>query len=56
MYKFSFDKTVADDDSVFKDEKGDKIIFACDNLTLNFIKGATVDFEQDMMRNAFYVF
>jgi len=43
VYKFSFDSNATEDDSVFKID--DKIIFACDNLTLNFVKGATVDFE-----------
>lgn len=43
MYKFSFDANITEDDSVY--QMDDKIIFACDNLTLNFVKGATVDFE-----------
>lgn len=43
VYKFSFDSNITEDDSAYKMD--DKIIFACDNLTLNFVKGATVDFE-----------
>ncbi|KAL4426761.1 hypothetical protein ABPG74_006539 [Tetrahymena malaccensis] len=53
-YKFQFDNSVTDDDSVYK-ENENKILFVCDNLTLNFIKGATVDYESDMMKSAFYV-
>lgn len=45
---------MTEEDSVYK-EKEDKIIFVCDNLTLNFVKGATVDYESDMMRSSFYV-
>ena len=53
VYKFSFDSNITEDDSAYQID--DKIIFACDNLTLNFVKGATVDFEQSMMRSSFYV-
>lgn len=51
-YKFSFDGEVNEDDFVYK-SVDDKVIFACDGLTLNFVKGATLTFETDMMRSAF---
>lgn len=54
MYKFSFDEALAEEDYVYK-TPAEKILFACDALTLNFVKGATLDHESEMMRSAFFV-
>lgn len=54
MYKFSFDEAIGEDDFVYK-TPAEKILFACDSLTLNFVKGATLDHESEMMRSSFFV-
>ncbi|KRX05903.1 Ribonuclease H-like domain [Pseudocohnilembus persalinus] len=53
VYKFKFDKDLEDTDAVYKQD--DRVVFACDELTLKFVQGCVIDFETSMMRSAFYV-
>lgn len=52
QYKFSLDSKVSADDIVFEKD-GARVV--CDNVSLGFVKGATVEFEQTLMRSAFVV-
>eukprot|EP00803_Ostreobium_quekettii_P000245 evm.model.scf_77.4 EVM.evm.TU.scf_77.4 scf_77:77135-81546(-) len=52
QYKFSLDDKVTDDDRVF--EK-DGVRVVCDSLSLDFLKGSTVEYSSDLMRSAFQV-
>lgn len=42
-----------DDDFVLKEEE--KVIMAVDEITLKFVNGCVVDYEDKMIRAAFYV-
>ena len=53
VYKFKFDNSVQEEDHVFK--QNENILFAVDGLSLKFVQGCTIDFEIDMMRQAFQV-
>ncbi|KAF7201896.1 iron-sulfur cluster assembly 2 homolog, mitochondrial isoform X1 [Nothobranchius furzeri] len=52
QYKFSVDSTKKDDDRVFE-EGGVGVIV--DQESLEFLKGATVDFTQELIRSTFQV-
>lgn len=50
QYKFELDKTIAKDDCVFE-KRGVRIVV--DTISLDYVKGSTVDFEQQLIRAAF---
>lgn len=50
QYKFELDKTIAKDDCIFE-KQGVKIVV--DTISLDFVKGSTVDYEQQLIRAAF---
>lgn len=50
QYKFELDTTVANDDCVFEKE-GVRIVV--DTTSLDYVKGSTVDYEQQLIRAAF---
>ncbi|GAB4821281.1 hypothetical protein N2152v2_008327 [Parachlorella kessleri] len=52
QYEFSLDEVPKEDDRVFE---RDGIRVVCDNLSLEFLRGATIDYESDLMRSAFVV-
>lgn len=52
QYKIALDNTINEDDRVFE-EDGVKVV--CDPVSMEFLKGATVDFEDTLMRSAFQV-
>ncbi|KHN77462.1 Iron-sulfur cluster assembly 2 -like protein, mitochondrial [Toxocara canis] len=51
-YKMKLDHTYNDDDLVFE-KNGAKIVV--DKMSLDFMKGATLDYAEDLMRSAFRV-
>ncbi|XP_075475236.1 uncharacterized protein LOC142505982 isoform X3 [Primulina tabacum] len=50
QYKFSLDDTINDDDRVFEQD-GVKVVV--DQISHGFVKGATVDFVEELVRSAF---
>lgn len=50
QYKFELDSTVAKDDCIYEKE-GVKIVV--DSTSLDYVKGSTVDYEQQLIRAAF---
>jgi len=50
QYKFELDTTIAKDDCVLE-KQGIKIVV--DSTSLNFIRGSTIDYEQQLIRAAF---
>ncbi|ESO87649.1 hypothetical protein LOTGIDRAFT_219825 [Lottia gigantea] len=52
QYKFELDKTVNEDDRVFE-EGGAKVVVDADSL--EYIKGSTIDFHEELIRSAFVV-
>lgn len=52
QYKFSLDAQTAPDDVIF-DKGGARVV--CDRVSLGLIKGATVEFEDTLMRSAFQI-
>lgn len=50
QYKFELDSTVAKDDYIYE-EKGVKIVV--DTTSLDYVKGSTIDYEQQLIRAAF---
>lgn len=54
QYEFKLDETatIKDGDRVFTK---DGVSVVCDDLSLEFLKGATIDYESDLMRSAFVV-
>uniref|UniRef100_A0A2P2IUN3 Uncharacterized protein MANES_08G025200 n=1 Tax=Rhizophora mucronata TaxID=61149 RepID=A0A2P2IUN3_RHIMU len=52
QYVFDFDDTIKSDDRVFK-EGGVKLVV--DNISYDFVKGATVDYVEELIRSAFVV-
>ncbi|CAL2030887.1 hypothetical protein CAEBREN_12075 [Caenorhabditis brenneri] len=52
-YKIRLDKKVNEDDMLWKTENGTEIIV--DELSLGYIKGATVDYVEDLMKASFRI-
>ena len=54
QYEFKLDETatIKEGDRVFTK---DGVSVVCDDLSLEFLKGATVDYESDLMRSAFVI-
>eukprot|EP01024_Parvocaulis_polyphysoides_P076397 TRINITY_DN9923_c1_g1_i5.p4 TRINITY_DN9923_c1_g1~~TRINITY_DN9923_c1_g1_i5.p4 ORF type:complete len:157 (-),score=20.69 TRINITY_DN9923_c1_g1_i5:257-727(-) len=52
QYVFSLDTAVKEDDKLFERE-GAKI--ACDNVSFEFLKGSTVEYQDDLIRSAFQI-
>lgn len=50
QYKFELDTSVAQDDCVFENQ-GVKVVI--DTTSLNYVRGSTVDYEQQLIRAAF---
>lgn len=50
QYKFELDTNVSKDDCVFE-KQGVKIVL--DNTSLDYVKGSTVDYEQQLIKAAF---
>jgi iron-sulfur cluster assembly accessory protein len=53
-YKFRFDRTLYNEDYVFQEENK-KVVFAINEEDFRLIRGATLDFATEMMRQTFYV-
>nr|XP_004649467.1 iron-sulfur cluster assembly 2 homolog, mitochondrial [Jaculus jaculus] len=52
QYKFSLDTVINADDRVFE-QGGARVVVDCDSLA--FVKGAQVDFSQELIRSSFQV-
>lgn len=52
QYRFKLDDAVRDDDLVFEQDGGRVV---CDTLSLEFLRGATLEFEDTLMRAAFTI-
>lgn len=52
QYNFTIDSQIAEDDNVFE-QNGGKI--AIDSMSLAFVNGATIDFEEELIRSSFVV-
>ncbi|XP_060861518.1 iron-sulfur cluster assembly 2 homolog, mitochondrial isoform X1 [Metopolophium dirhodum] len=50
QYKFELDRTIANDDCVLENQ-GIKVVV--DTTSLNYIRGSTIDYEQQLIRAAF---
>ncbi|XP_051131996.1 iron-sulfur assembly protein IscA-like 2, mitochondrial [Andrographis paniculata] len=52
QYNFSLDNKINDDDRIFEQD-GVKLVV--DNISFDFVKGATVDYVEELIRAAFQV-
>ncbi|CAH1118550.1 unnamed protein product [Phaedon cochleariae] len=52
QYKFDLDSGVQEDDRVFEKD-GVKVVV--DSISLDYIKGATIDYQEELIRSAFKV-
>ncbi|GIL82900.1 hypothetical protein Vretimale_8404 [Volvox reticuliferus] len=52
QYKFKLDEQVKEDDIVFESDGGRVV---CDAISLEFLRGATLEFEDTIMRAAFTI-
>ncbi|CAD8070847.1 unnamed protein product [Paramecium primaurelia] len=52
-YSFNFDDQILEEDYVLKIQN--EIIFVVDEITLKFVNGCIIDYEDKMIRAAFYV-
>ncbi|XP_051005231.1 iron-sulfur cluster assembly 2 homolog, mitochondrial [Acomys russatus] len=52
QYKFSLDTVINPDDRIFE-QGGARVVVDCDSLA--FVKGAQVDFSQELIRSSFQV-
>eukprot|EP00775_Hariotina_reticulata_P006668 gene6668-6892_t len=52
QYKFKLDTNKAQDDLVFE---RDGVAVVCDPVSLDFLKGAVVEYEDSLMRSAFQI-
>ena len=52
QYKFDFDNSVNKDDIIYKTKKVDVII---DNISLNLIKGSTIDYVNELIGSSFKI-
>lgn len=52
QYVFEIDSSVGKDDHVLE-EDGVRIV--CDDVSLNFVKGSTIDYESDLIQSKFVV-
>jgi iron-sulfur cluster assembly accessory protein len=52
QYKFDLDKTINEDDRVFEKD-GAKVVV--DETSLEFVKGATLDYHEELIRSAFRI-
>eukprot|EP00878_Enallax_costatus_P005843 GHUV01006131.1.p1 GENE.GHUV01006131.1~~GHUV01006131.1.p1 ORF type:complete len:171 (+),score=42.76 GHUV01006131.1:164-676(+) len=52
QYKFKLDDQQVDDDIVFE---RDGVRVVCDSISLDFLRGAVVEFEDSLMRSAFQI-
>jgi iron-sulfur cluster assembly accessory protein len=53
-YKFRYDNALAEEDFVLREEN-EKVLFAVGEEDFRLLRGATVDFATEMMRQTFYV-
>lgn len=53
QYNFELEEEAPGEDDVVFEKGGAKLVV--DEASLEFVRGATIDFEQDMMRSAFAV-
>lgn len=53
-YKFRFDNKILNEDYVWLIEK-DRILFAINQEEFKLLKGSTIDYASDMMKQTFYV-
>jgi len=52
QYKYELDTNVTDEDRVFE---ADCVKVVVDNISLNYLKGSTLDYEQQLIRSAFRI-
>ncbi|GAX80029.1 hypothetical protein CEUSTIGMA_g7468.t1 [Chlamydomonas eustigma] len=52
QYKFKLDSHVNSDDTVFEQD-GSRVV--CDSVSLEFLKGSRIEFEDSLMRSSFVV-
>lgn len=52
QYKFRLDDSVAADDIVYE---RDGVQVVCDTVSMDFLKGAVVEYEDSLMRSAFQI-
>ncbi|KAH0568093.1 iron-sulfur cluster assembly 2 homolog, mitochondrial [Cotesia glomerata] len=52
QYKFDLDSNINDDDKVFQKD-GAKVVI--DSTSLEYVKGATIDFHSELIRSAFRI-
>lgn len=51
-YKFNLDTKVNEDDKIFKK---DGVVVVVDNISLDYIKGSTVDYGEELIRSSFRI-
>lgn len=52
QYKFTFDEVQGEDDHLFGDEESQVVI---DEISLGFLKGAELDYEEELIGAAFLI-